>query len=250
MYFIFSKILFFLLYPFLWVCVLLVISFLTKNTKRKRRLMIAAFVVLYLFSCPILLQLFVNAWNVKNELPDNDKTYSCAIVLGGFSSIDAHENGYFNEASPRFIEGIKLLSMGKATHIMITGGNGNLVQGTLREAKWTKKQLEELRYPDSCMLIESSSRNTIENAVFSKPILEKSGLKPPYILVTSDFHMRRAAMIFRHEGYNVILDPVRSGDSAGFSFADLIPDAETLSAWTIYLKEGVGYVVNYYKTKP
>ena len=100
------------------------------------------------------------------------------------------------------------------------------------------------------MLIESNSRNTIENAVFSKPILEKSGLKPPYILITSDFHMRRAAMIFRHEGYDIIADPVSSGENDGFSFGDIIPDAETLSACTIYLKEGVGYVVNYYKTKP
>jgi len=212
--------------------------------------MIAALVMLYLFSCPLLLKLFVNAWNVKNELPDNNKTYSCAIVLGGFTSIDAKGNGYFNEAASRFIEGIKLVSTGKASHIMITGGNGNLMPDLFSEGNWAKTRLKELKYPDSCMLIESNSRNTIENAVFSKPILEKSGLKPPYILITSDFHMRRAAMIFRHEGYDIIADPVSSGENDGFSFGDIIPDAETLSACTIYLKEGVGYVVNYYKTKP
>jgi len=212
--------------------------------------MIVAFVALYLFSCPILLKLYVKTWNVKNELPDNNKTYSCAIVLGGFSSGDTVGKGYFNASASRFIEGIKLVSTGKASHIMITGGNGNLIPGSFSEGNWVKTQLKELKYPDSCILIESNSRNTIENAVFSKPVLQRAGLKPPYILITSDFHMRRAAMIFRHEGYDIIADPVLSGEDDGFSFSDIVPDAGTLSDWTIYLKEGIGYVVNYYKTKP
>jgi uncharacterized SAM-binding protein YcdF (DUF218 family) len=250
MYFILSKLLLFLLFPFLWVIALLLIAYFRKNHRKKVRLTVIAIVILYLFSCPALLNLYAKAWNIKSGLPDNGRTYSCAIILGGFSSGDKGGKGYFNTNSNRFIEAIKLFSTGRVSHIMITGGNGDMQPGAFSEAKWVKTQLEALKYPDSCILIESDSRNTIENATFSKPVIKKSGLKPPYILVTSDYHMRRAQMIFTHEGYNVIADPVYTSGNDGFTWGYLIPDATTLGTWNIYIKEAVGYVVNYYKTKP
>lgn len=248
MYFILSKVLLFILSPFLWVCALLLCTFFAKDAKRKKRLFITSLVVLYLFSCPLLLNMVARAWGISTALPKVTRNYSCVIVLGGFSSYDSNENGYFNSAADRFIQGILLLSTGKAKHLLVTGGNGSLIQGHFREGDFVKGRLKDLNYPDSSILIESQSRNTIENAVFSKPVLQHAHLQPPYLLVTSNFHMRRALMIFRKAGYNVDPYPCNFGSELNKpSFNDLIPDAGVYNGWITYFKEMVGYVVDDWK---
>jgi len=249
MYFILSKVLLFLLFPVLWVLGLLIAGLLTKKPKRKKRFLIASLLVLYIFSAPLFLNLFARAWSVEPFLAKEPKFYSCAIVLGGFSGPDKNNKGYFNGSADRFIQGIKMLTTGRATHLLITGGNGSLFPGQFTEGEWVKTQLNALKIPDSCVLIEGRSRNTIENAVFSKALLQKAGLQPPYLLITSDFHMRRAYMIFKKEGYSYITPyPCNfMAGNTGDSFYDLIPEGGTLAGWEIYLKEVVGYVVDKWK---
>lgn len=248
MYFILSKVLLFLLYPILWFFVLFIIALATKNARRKKRLLITSAILLYVFSNSLLLNLFAKAWDYNPYTTNDTKIYSCAIVLGGFSGVNESGNGLFNGASDRFIEGIELLATGKAKHLLISSGNGNLIPGKFKEADWVYTQLKKFKFPDSSILIESNSRNTIENAVFSKKIILARHLSPPYLLVTSAFHMRRSMMIFKKEGYNVVPYPCNYIAGQGnITLGDLLPSAESLSTWNLYLKELVGYVVDYWK---
>ncbi|MFI5158220.1 MAG: YdcF family protein [Sphingobacteriales bacterium] len=248
MYFILSKILLFLLYPILWVLVLIVLALLVKDRRRKQRFLIIAVILIYFFSAPLFIKWFAHAWSIKSDLPRKTETYSSAIVLGGFSSTDKNNNGFFNGACDRFIEGLKVFNTGEVKHILVSGGNGMLNPNGFKEASWVKTQLQSFKVPDSSILIESNSRNTIENAIFSKELLRKDGLKPPYLLITSDFHMRRAYMIFKKEGLQVV--PYTCDFSVGKekeSYGDLIPDGSSWGDWNLYLKELVGYVVDKYK---
>jgi uncharacterized SAM-binding protein YcdF (DUF218 family) len=248
MYFVLSKILLFLLYPAFWVFIVFVIALFIHDRKRKQRWLITAVLLLYLFSVPLFSNLFARAWSIKPALAKAPNVYSCAIILGGYTSVHQNGDGYFNGASDRFIEGVKLFNIGVAKHLLISGGNGSLVPGEYKEANWTKKQLLIFKVPDSSILVENRSRNTIENAVFSNQILQKSGLKPPYLLITSDFHMRRAFMIFKKEGLQVVPYPCDYAVGQGKdSFGDLIPDGTAWGEWNIYLKELVGYVVDKWK---
>jgi uncharacterized SAM-binding protein YcdF (DUF218 family) len=246
MFFFFSKVLLIFILPFTWVMVFLVAGLAVKKPKWKRRLLLVAVGLLVIFTNPFLFKLFAYHWDIQQAPLNQSGPYSCVIVLGGFSGEDAKGNGFFNKSSDRFIEGLKLFSTGKATHILITGGNGNLIADKFEESDWVKTQLLQFKVPDSCILIEDRSRNTIENAAFSKPILEKNHLPPPYILVTSGFHMRRALGIFKKTGIPVTPYPcdyfVR-GDS--FSIVDLMPDSEILGYWEYYTKELVGTIVNH-----
>jgi uncharacterized SAM-binding protein YcdF (DUF218 family) len=246
MYFILSKLFIFLLYPVIWVFAMLLIALLAKDPKRRKHFLISGTILLYVFSTPVFLNAVAAVWNVDTPVKKG-KVYSCAIILGGFSSLGKNGQGYFNDDVDRFIQGIKALQTGKATHILITGGNGSLVQGTFREGVWVKKQLDSLKIPDSCVLIESNSRNTIENAAFSKPVLQKAGLKAPYLLITSDFHMRRANMIFKKQGYDVDLYPANYTGGSKFLFDDLIPSGGEMARWNLYFKEMIGYVVDKWK---
>ncbi len=248
MYFVLSKVLLFLIYPLFWVFILLVTGLLVKNAKRRKRLLIASAVLLYFFSTSFFLNVFAHCWSVSVPVVKQPKTYSCAIVLGGFSGPLGNGDGYFNASADRFIQGLKVLATGKAKHILITGGNGSLMPGAFREGAWVKTQLDELKVPDSSVLIESQSRNTIENAEFSRPILQKAGLEPPYLLITSDFHMRRAYMIFRNRDYDVVPYPCNFMFGGWyFSFDQFIPDGGAISGWNMYVKELVGYIVDSWK---
>jgi len=238
-----------MLYPALWVFVLFLIAVLAKNAKRKKRFLIATGIVFYFFSVPVFINLFAHAWGIKPPVTNPKTVYSSTIVLGGFSSVDEHHQGYFNGACDRFIEAIKVLDNGQVKHILVSGGNGNLHPGKFREATWVETQLKLFKVPDSCILIEQNSRNTLENAVFSKVVLQKAGLKPPYLLITSDFHMRRAKMIFEKKGLQVVPYPCDYivGKGTGISFDDFIPNGSSFNDWNLYLKELVGYVVDYWK---
>ena len=245
MYFIFSKLLVIFICPFNWILVLLIVAFFIKNKKYKRNSFIAALALLVIFSNPFLFNRFALKWDTPPYNNADTTHYSCAIVLGGFSSSDRMGGGYFNPSADRFLQGVKLLANKKAGHILITGGNGNLAPGGFREGLWVQKQFKDFNIADSLVLIESNSRNTIENARFTKQLLERSHLAPPYLLITSAFHMPRSLMIFKKMGINVVAYPanyiVRGNKVLP---ADFIPDAGVLSNWNIYIKELVGYVAN------
>jgi len=246
MYFIFSKILLFLITPFWWVCFLLIAALISKRPQLKKRLFIASAIVFLIFSSPFLLRLFARRWNYPPN-PVSGK-YSCAIVLGGFASEKGDGSGYFNPACDRFIEGVKLKTTGVVSHILISSGNASLRPDGFREADWVKNELLKFNVPDSAILIEHDSRNTLENAEFSKKVLAAKHLPPPYLLVTGAFHMRRAIYIFKKAGIPVI--PYPSEYFAvydGFSISDLVPQPGILADWNIYIKEMVGYLVSIFK---
>jgi uncharacterized SAM-binding protein YcdF (DUF218 family) len=249
MYFIFSKILLFILFPLNWIIAFLLIAIFTKRQKLKRRCFIISTVLFIVFSNPGLLYLFAKNWDIGSMTLEKGKVYSTVIVLGGFSGEDKNGNGVFNESAHRFIQGLKLHEEGKASHILISSGNGNLQQSSFKEAAWTKGVLKEFNLPDSVVLVEQESRNTFENAAFSKQLLQKKHLSPPYLLVTSAWHMRRAQYIFKKEGMDII--PCPSGPITGNSKISVIncivPDAGVLSGWSLYLKELVGLIVAHFK---
>lgn len=244
MFFIFSKLLLILFVPLNWILAAFITALITKRPKKKRLFFKIAFILLVVFTNPYLLDVIGSSWNIKNGALANNKTYSCVIVLGGFASEGAKGVGYFNGASDRFIQGFKLLSVHKAAHILISGGNGGIVNDGFRESDWVKNQLRLFNVPDSSIIVEDNSRNTLENAAFSKLILQKGKLQPPFILVTSAFHMRRSLGVFKKADIDVI--PYSCNFLTGgktFAFLKLVPDANVLSTWNIYIKEFVGTVV-------
>jgi uncharacterized SAM-binding protein YcdF (DUF218 family) len=89
----------------------------------------------------------------------------------------------------------------------------------------------------------------MENALFSKKILQDKKMHGPYLLVTSAFHMRRAMYTFKKAGLDVIPYASDYVDNAGgFSVTDLVPDAVALAIWNTYTKEVIGYIAYHFKS--
>jgi len=82
--------------------------------------------------------------------------------------------------------------------ILCTGGYGEHFNLTSRpHAEYAQDYLKSKGAPSSRFTDIAESSFTIEDATLSKPILERHGIENA-ILVTSDFHMARAALVFNH----------------------------------------------------
>ena len=249
MFFILSKLLIYFLFPFSWIVVLLICTCFIKNKIYQRRAFITALAILLVFSNSFLLKRFSRFWDFEPNPVKTTVPYSCALVLGGYISEDEAHNGYFNGAADRFIQAVELKETGKVTNLLFTGGDASLHPDGFTEANWLRLQLKAFHLPDSTLLFEKKSRNTIENISYSKPILEAKHLPPPYLLVTSAFHMRRALLICKKANLDVVPYPCNfSGGKGKITFGDFIPSSDALQDWNTCLKELVGYGVTYLKS--
>ena len=202
-----SSLVSFFVSPFNWVIILLGAGLLFQKKSRRKVCFISALCIFLVFGNKWLLNAYARNWQPKPAILQPGITYSCGIVTGGFGSPDADGGGYFNATADRFIEVMKLYKTGKIKNILISGGNGKPDDDNFREGAWAKGQLIEMGIPTSVIFAEDKSDNTAGNAINTKKILDSLQLKPPYLLVTSAYHMPRAALIFKKAGITVIPFP-------------------------------------------
>jgi uncharacterized SAM-binding protein YcdF (DUF218 family) len=111
------------------------------------------------------------------------------------------------------------------------------------EAPVVKRFMVDMGVPPDKILVEVKSRDTIENARFSKKILEQKGFKKP-ILVTSAYHMRRSVEAFRKVGLEVTPVPSSFHTAPGRPtiWIDRLPNSGALEMTTIVLHEYLGLI--------
>jgi len=91
--------------------------------------------------------------------------------------------------------------------IVFSGGDASLLANHGREADYLYPLLDRFGVPRERVILEDRSRNTYENAVFTKE-LAKPKPGEHWLLVTSASHMPRAIGCFRHVGFPVEAYPV------------------------------------------
>ena len=114
-----------------------------------------------------------------------------------------HKRGDFSDAMDRLLHGFRLYRAGKAPLILISGGHVPMFgMGTQTEAEAARSVLEEWGVPESAILVDTRSKNTVENGTFSRDLLASRGIHRA-LLVTSALHMPRAVAAFRKAGLEV-----------------------------------------------
>ena len=238
-----SAVLSLVLSPFNWILVLLLAAWLFRKKKVRHFLLAAALIVFVLFGNPYLLNVFAKKYQPARVVVASLPVYTAGIVPGGFASVDESADGYFNASSDRFIQAVKLYHNKKIKHLLISGGNGKKDNPDFGEAAFVKKELIQFGIPDSVIFIEDASNNTYENAIHSKRILDSLKLSPPYLLITSAFHLPRAVITFKNAGVPVVGFPCNYTEGLDpFSWDDLLPRPSVLLTWDKFLKEWAGYV--------
>jgi uncharacterized SAM-binding protein YcdF (DUF218 family) len=144
------------------------------------------------------------SWDASRGAPDG------IIVLGGPISpgISAARGGVaLTGSAERITAAAELAHRYPNARIIFTGGTGSLAQTEPLEAPFAVKELEALGVSHDRITAEEHSRNTIENAVFSRSLANpKPGER--WLLVTSAAHMPRAIAAFRAAGFPVEPYPV------------------------------------------
>ena len=246
MFFYLSKILLFLLTPIVWIFLLLLWGILSKKPIRKKRLLWASIIVLYIFSNPFITDEFVRLYEERNQTyTELTETYDVAIVLGGFSDYDSEQQLIqFHFSTDRLMAGIKLYKTGRAKKIMISSGSGKISNPDEKEALFIGDYLLKIGIPANDIIIESESKNTYENAVKSAKILNEDYIDGNFLLVTSAIHMPRAKSCFKKAGLTVT--PFSVDQQAGprkYLLDHLfIPNVDALTRWHQLIKEWVGFI--------
>lgn len=247
MFFVLSKLLSVIISPIIWIVSLLLFSLLAKTRERRRMAAIVATVLVLFFSNSFVFAEFMRAWEVpivKDE--DIYKTYDYGIVLSGMLAYDrANRRINFKQGIDRLLHAIELYKSGRIKKIFITGGSGSLTDQGEKEAIYLRDYLIRVGFPEKDVLIESDSKNTRENALFTSDILSSKNEQGNYLLITSAYHMRRAMGCFRKVGIQADAYPTDfiTGPRE-YNVADLlIPHAGKLVDWSVLIREVVGCVV-------
>jgi len=179
-------------------------------------------------------------WDPSHGAPDG------IIVLGGSVDTDlseAHTTPVVPHAADRLFAAAELSRKYPNARVVFTGGSANLVPGSAREADYSAPILENLGIPSGRLILERESRNTYENAIFTKQLVSpKPGER--WLLVTSAFHMPRSMGIFRKAGFDVEAYPVdwRMGTREDlFAFTNMSLDG--LGRTDVAVREWIGLVV-------
>jgi uncharacterized SAM-binding protein YcdF (DUF218 family) len=143
-------------------------------------------------------------WDPSHGPPDG------IVMLGGVVSPDISlQRGTIalQEGAARFVVTVELARRYPNARIIISGGTSALIYDEGPEAGVAVREFEALGIAHDRITGEEQSRNTIENAVFSRLIADpQPGQR--WLLVTSAFHMPRAMAAFRAAGFAVEAYPV------------------------------------------
>ena len=137
---------------------------------------------------------------------ENVKASPVIVVLySGYG--DAVENGLDRYSLQRLQKAVQLWKRGFAPFLMFSGGGadkrGNGHPGAQRMAL----EAGTRGIPAERMIVEHGSKDTRHNVLNSSSILRERGWDA-LILVTNDFHMKRAVNLFKEKGFQTYPAPV------------------------------------------
>ena len=250
-----SKILPLLIYPIGAVFLLVFTGlFLCRYCKIQRIILITALLILLLGGNRWVAVELVRSLEWKYVSQKEVPSAEVIVVLGGGTESIEYPRKFveINSAGDRVIYAAYLFKSGKAEHLLLSGGRINW--GEDEQSKSPAEDMESLLHllgvPPNAIWLETKSRNTYENALNCKKILEERGIKD-VILVTSAIHMPRAVYIFNKMEVKVIPAPTDYTvtdatlrrlyePSLVVQFMNIFPTVGNISMTTNAMKEYVG----------
>lgn len=250
-----SKFLPLFIYPIGLACIILVLALILRRRRSwQTTLIVVAFALLWIGGNRLVTMALVSSLERQYMPPANLPDKSVVVVLGGGTKagVAPRPINELNEAGDRVLYAAWLYKQGKAAHLLLSGGNApwSGLKKTPPEAEVMAAILDIMGIPKEALWLESKSRNTEENAVESRKMLDSQGVKS-IILVTSAMHMPRAVRLFEQQGLTVIPAPtdfmVTDDDWAYYTqpsldvqLMNLFPSAADLQLTSQAIKEELG----------
>ncbi len=247
MFFAASKIMIWLIYPLSLGLLLLILAYGAALLRKKALFhffFLLTIVILYLFSIEPVADFLLKPLERKHlSMNQGDLKADAIVVLSGDTRKKVFPRNDIEVGGNRVIKAVRLFKQKAAPIMIMTGGSGDFFDQGFKEAVFMKELAEEFEVPSDKIIIETESRNTRENAVYTKQILDKIKAKK-IILVTSAFHLPRSYGLFKKIGIDAV--PAASDFYVTdeiynpFSF---LPTTGSLANSSVAIKEYVGIFV-------
>lgn len=251
-----SKLLPIFVYPIGLSCLLLVVA-LVRLWKFPRQAAVCiglALVVLLVSGNGFVATRLVQSLEWQHLPPEELPEAEAIVVLGGAIKPQIQPRPWVDvsEAGDRVLHGAQLYNAGKAPRIIFSGGHINWGGPAASESADMATLAAAMGVPRSAMLEDKTSRNTYENAVNVKQILEAQGINR-ILLVTSAIHMPRSLKIFEKQGIETIPAPTdflvtekeltEPGATPQATILNALPQSGPIEQVTRVIKEYIGTVV-------
>lgn len=203
-----------LLPPGIFILALLAVYCFSNKAKRNRRLLAVA-VFMYLLSISVVSDNLVKPLEDRYTQPDlRELQHAQAIVVlagGGYDGVPDFDGVGQNSADSmnRLAMGLRLH---RVLHVPVILSGGRIFDDTETEANNMYRFLKACGVEERFLIKEDRSRNTTENAVFTKQICQEKGFES-VIVVTSAYHMPRSVVLFERVGMKVADDGVSGAGS-------------------------------------
>jgi len=246
--------------PIVCVLVLMVLGLILELRQQRKRLcfvgrilIIAAGLVLYLFSIPAISDRLLCSLESQHRQPDVEvlSSLDLVVVLGA----GYHPSGGFRESAEpsglayaRVFGGVKAFKNSKAGVLALCGGGDDETGET--EADVMKTLAMALGVREDKIITEGRSQNTMENATELKRLLVTKGQRR-IGLATSALHMPRSERVFRQVFAEDTIVPLPVGylyKPSKRCLESMIPSSVALQTSTEAIHEWVGmlwYMIRY-----
>ena len=247
-----------LVYPLGLALLLLILAlFLRQRSMGETLAIVLAILILWLCSTRFVALSLVRSLEWRYLPTQELAPADVIVVLGGGTESPQYPRPMVevNAAGDRVIYAAELYKQGKASFILVSGGNiPSLDARTTTPAEDMASILIRLGVPQDVIWLQPNSANTAEDAQYSCQMLKDSGITQ-VILVTSAIHMPRSVELFTMQGIQVIPAPVDYTVTQevwenlwGGEWPEMVlaamPNASSLAQTTNAMKEYIGMLVN------
>lgn len=229
---------------------ILLLSLLPRFAAKRRKMALMILAIFYLTGHSVLINELCLLWEpaplVVSDTTQLVPASKVCVILGGYSGFDHTRNRVgFTEASERLFYPLQNILNHRIDTVILTGGSASIVMKKYYESNHIAKYLKGYGVNGNRIFIDAKSRNTYENAVETKKILDTLKITEPVLLVTSAFHMRRSMGCYEKAGVKYIAYPVHYLGNATRDYnleAWLIPSTGAMSTFQTLLREVVGMI--------
>lgn len=246
LFFLVSKLFWTFARPESWILLLLLASafaFRRNRVRTGKNLLLASIVlILAIGTLPIGDVLLRPLETRFPPSPDADSPAGIIVLGGGEDGQTMRATGLpeVNDAGDRFLAGLALARRHPDARLIFTGGSAAVIGERVSGAEVAQRIFADMGIAPDRIFLEGASRNTAENAVLTRALIEDPGAGP-WILVTSAFHMPRAMGAFCRAGWRgIVAYPIdyraMGGGGVGWDLA------ARLHSFNIAVKEWIGLV--------
>ena len=165
-------------------------------------------------------------------------------IEGGAIAVDRGEISIYSSAE-RVTKAFEVIRKNPELPFIFSGYSGRVTPRGVSEADAFKQLVQEQGLSEQNAHYENQSRNTYENVLHMKPMIEEFGSRTdagqlkPWLLITSASHMYRSTMIFQKQGLEVLplLVDYQTANSLQWTAFDLRDGAHN---WNLLVHEIVG----------